>query len=161
MSTSRVRRARAANGFTLIEVLVALVVLSVGLLGVAALQLTSLRSNHGSAMRTQATYLAYDIVDRMRANRAAAVLGAYDIAIGAPGTGGTVAGNDIVAWKQSIARTLPKRDNGGVPANADGSIVRTGVGANAVFTVTVEWSDWDDSGASSRANLQFTMDTQL
>ena len=61
--------AHRSRGFTLVEVLVALVVLSIGLLGVAALQLTSLRSNHSSAMRSQATFLAYDIIDRMRANR--------------------------------------------------------------------------------------------
>ena len=70
------------RGFTLIEALVALVVLSIGLLGVAALQLASLQANYGASQRTQATFLAQDIVDRMRANRDAAVAGDYDIDFG-------------------------------------------------------------------------------
>ena len=70
------------GGFTLLEVLVALVVLSIGLLGLAALQTTSLQFNTGSYYRTQATYLAYDIIDRMRANGDAVLAGAgYDIGI--------------------------------------------------------------------------------
>src|SRR6185295_1538044 len=89
--------ARRSRGFTMIEVLVSLVVLSIGLLGVAALQLTSLRSNHSSAMRSQATFLAYDIIDRMRANRAAAIAGKYDIAIDADATGSTVESKDLIA----------------------------------------------------------------
>jgi type IV pilus assembly protein PilV len=141
----------------MIEVLVALVVLSIGLLGVAALQLTSLRSNHSSAMRSQATFLAYDIIDRMRANRRAAVDGNYNIALGATSLGGTVTGDDLVAWKQNIARTLPAIDNAGVPEPADGSVVQNG----DIFTVTIRWSDWDDSGATARTPLEFTMDTQL
>jgi len=62
------------RGFTLLEVLIALLVLSIGLLGLAALQTTGLRSNEMASMRTTATQLAYDISDRMRANpgRAAA-----------------------------------------------------------------------------------------
>lgn len=56
------------QGFTLLEVLIALLVLSIGLLGLAALQTTGLRSNQMANMRTIATQLAYDIADRMRAN---------------------------------------------------------------------------------------------
>jgi type IV pilus assembly protein PilV len=145
------------GGFTLIEALVALLVISIGLLGVAALQLTSLRSNHASAMRSQATVLAYDIVDRMRANRTAALAGNYNIALGATATAGTVAGDDVIAWKQNISRTLPATDNSGTPQVADGSVVQNG----AIFTVTIRWNDWDDSGAASRTPLQFSMETQL
>ena len=154
LKTSPSRRSR---GFTLVEILVALVVLSIGLLGVAALQLMSLRSNHGSAMRSQATFLAYEIIDRMRANRAAALAGNYNIALGAAGAAGTVAGDDLIAWKQNIARTLPAIDNAGVPEFADGSVVQAGT----IFTVTIRWNDWDDSGGTGRTPIQFTMDTQL
>jgi len=82
----------------LVEALVALVVLSIGLLGIAGLQITSLKANHGSATRTQAVYLAYDIIDRMRANPAKAIAGAYNIAVGATPTAGTVEGDDLIAW---------------------------------------------------------------
>jgi len=56
------------GGFTLLEVLIALLILSIGLLGLAALQTTGLRSNQMASMRTLATTTAYDITDRMRAN---------------------------------------------------------------------------------------------
>jgi type IV pilus assembly protein PilV len=148
---------RSSRGFTLIEILVALVVLSIGLLGVAALQLLSLRSNHASALRSQATYLAYDIVDRMRANRTAALANGYNIAFGAAASGVTVAANDITAWKQNIARTLPAYDDSGTIRNADGAVIRNG----NVFTIRIRWSDWDDSGTNSKATIEFAMDTQL
>src|SRR5690606_3260878 len=64
--------ARPQHGFSLIEVLVALLVLSVGLLGLAMLQIEGLKHNTDAYYRTQATVLAYDIIDRMRANSDAA-----------------------------------------------------------------------------------------
>jgi len=145
MLTPKLRLSRA-RGFTLVEILVTLVVMSVGLLGLAALQLTSLKANHGSATRTQAVYLAYDIIDRMRANPTAAAANNYDIAVGVTPTGGTVAGDDLVAWKQNIVNALPKGDiNGdGTPDNPDGSV--TFNAATNVVTVNVVW---DDSHASA------------
>jgi type IV pilus assembly protein PilV len=71
--TKKINIASQQHGFSLIEVLVALLVLSIGLLGLAALQTTSLQYNTGSYFRTQSTFLAYDIIDRMRANIAAVV----------------------------------------------------------------------------------------
>jgi type IV pilus assembly protein PilV len=59
---------RYAKGLTLLEVLIALLVLSIGLLGIAGLQLTGLRENQNAHFRTQAVYLANDMADRMRAN---------------------------------------------------------------------------------------------
>jgi type IV pilus assembly protein PilV len=65
------------QGFTLLEVLIALLILSIGLLGLAALQTTGLRSNEMASMRTTATMLAYDISDRMRANPQGTINGEY------------------------------------------------------------------------------------
>ncbi len=59
---------KITKGFTLIEVLVSTFVLSVGLLGLAALQVTGLRNNLSAYTRSQSTQLAYDISDKMRAN---------------------------------------------------------------------------------------------
>src|SRR5664280_455779 len=56
------------SGFTLLEVLIAMLVLAVGLLGLAGLQATSLRNNQSAYNRSQATQLAYDLADRMRNN---------------------------------------------------------------------------------------------
>jgi type IV pilus assembly protein PilV len=66
---SRARR----GGFSLIEVLVSILVLSFGMLGVASLLATSLSGSHASSLRTQAIVLADDLADRMRANRTTAV----------------------------------------------------------------------------------------
>jgi len=127
------RRCRA-SGFTLVEALVALVVLSIGLLGVAALQFTSLKANHGSATRTQAVYLVYDIIDRMRANPASANNHDYDIGFGDTPTGTTIAKTDLIAWRQNMTQSLP-----------GGSIVPTGsVNLDAVaktVTVSIKWDD--------------------
>lgn len=65
---------------TLIEVLVALLILAMGLLGLAMLQTTGLRLSTDSYSRSQATFLAYDIIERMRANRAAFMANNYHVA---------------------------------------------------------------------------------
>jgi type IV pilus assembly protein PilV len=94
------------RGMTLIEILVAIVVLSVGLLGLAGLQLKGLQVNQGSVYRWQAAMLAEDIADRIRADRAGALKGAYTVNGGAPSslaTGGTlVAVNDWLARVQAL-----------------------------------------------------------
>jgi len=55
-------------GFTLVEVLVSTLVLMVGILGVAAMQLVSFQNNQGAYLRSQAIYVASDYIARMRAN---------------------------------------------------------------------------------------------
>lgn len=67
------------KGFTLVEVLVALLILSIGLLGLAGLQAGGLRSNHSAYLRSQAVMLAHDMADRMRSNPVAAAADCYKI----------------------------------------------------------------------------------
>ncbi len=135
------------RGMTLIETLVALVVLSIGLLGVAAMQMASLRNNHAAHTRSQATALAYDIADRMRANRDAAINGDYDIGIGAalPATT-AIADVDLVAWKTALAAALPGGD-GAVGPGAAANLVR----------ITIRWDD----SRGAEAPVTFITDTQL
>ncbi len=123
------------RGATLIEVLVAMLILSVGLLGLAGMQMTALKSNQSAYYRSQATVLAYDIIDRMRANRTEALNGVYDIALQnqtcdpdiAPN--GTLAKRDVAEWLNSLSCLLS--------ADAQGSVVRN----DRVFTVSIEWND--------------------
>ncbi len=61
-------QAHSYTGFTMVEFLVAVIVLSIGLIGLAGLQLTSLRDNTRAYMRSQASLLASDLADRVRAN---------------------------------------------------------------------------------------------
>jgi len=66
------------GGFSLVELLVAIMILSIGLLGLAALQIAGVRSNQTAYYRSVATQLAYDIADRMRANPVGVANGAYN-----------------------------------------------------------------------------------
>ena len=141
------------SGFTLVEVLVAMLVLAIGLLGLAGLMSSSLRNNLSASHRTQATWLAYDIMDRMRANRTNAIAGGYATALGTPvpctvaAPSGTVPAQDIAAWKSQLDCVLP---------NGDGSIVVTGA---ARATVVVQWND--SRGSQGLASQTFTVETQL
>lgn len=136
-------------GFSLLEVLIALVILSVGLLGIAAMLSTTVKSNDSAYMRSQATALAYNIIDRMRANANAAQNGSYDIALGtaAPGSSTVCNGSgancsassladfDLSQWKQALASSA-----NGLPGG-DGSIAVNSVGGVFSVTVTVQWND--------------------
>jgi type IV pilus assembly protein PilV len=100
-------RERSQHGFTLLEVLIALLVLSIGLLGLAALQTTGLRSNTMANMRTLATDAAYDITDRMRANPKGVAANEYVIGLSqAPGdTSATgTALTDLTEWRDSVEK---------------------------------------------------------
>lgn len=149
------RRARAGRqregGLTLIEILVALVILSIGLLGLAGLQTLSLNFNTSAYYRTQATALAYGLADRMRANRAAALAGDYDAplldpapACDEPNLDGSVPEDDLSTWRMALACRLPF---------GNGSVARNG----AEFTFTVQWDDNRDADAP----VQFEFTTSL
>lgn len=128
------------RGFTLIEVLVTVIILAIGLLGLAGLQLSGLRYTHSAYQNSQATILGNDIIDRMRVNRLVAEAGDYNIAIGATPTSAscigigancppeTLADADLTEWKQSLAAILPL---------GDGAIAQNGT----TFTITVQWDD--------------------
>jgi type IV pilus assembly protein PilV len=72
------------RGFSIVEAMVALVVMSVGMLGIAGLYVSSLKAGRTAILRTQAVNLASDIADRIRANRTAR--NAYDTTVVAPGS---------------------------------------------------------------------------
>ena len=106
-SSFTIQRLGAQRGATLVEVLVALLVLSIGLLGVAALQVSALQTNQGAHVRSQASVLAYDIADRMRANRAVALAGGYNVVYTVTPSGGALNELDLQNWKAALTNTLP------------------------------------------------------
>ena len=118
----------AQRGATLVEVLVALLVLSIGLLGVAALQVSALQTNQGAHVRSQASVLAYDIADRMRANRAVALAGGYNVLYTVTPSGGALNELDLQNWKAALTNTLP---------TGEGEISLVG----SIALIRVRWTD--------------------
>ena len=104
------KKTKHLSGFTLLEVMIALLVLSIGLLGIAALQANSLKVNHGAYQRSQAIFLAYDMMDRLRANRTAALAGQCDITLGATLGGTDLCDTDVNDWQNNfVGALLPRR----------------------------------------------------
>lgn len=139
---------RCQRGVSLIEVLVSIVILTMGLLGLAGLQVAGIKVTQSSQFRAQAAQLANDMADRMRGNLAAARLGVggYNRAMGdlEPGT----------APGPDAERTEWLRRVQGLP-NGDGSIQVNPV--NNRVTIVVQWDD--RRGANRAAGEQLAAQT--
>lgn len=143
-------RSAGERGFSLLEVLIALLVLSVGLLGIAGLQTFSLQFNHQSYERTQATLLISDMAERITANPLGGRAGVYDgilsnvMASSYSGYGGCpancattseLATYDLFQWKSAL-------ENPKVLAQGTGSITRVPDAADVdalIFDISVQW----------------------
>lgn len=137
---------RPAAGFSLLEVLIALVILSVGLLGIAAMISGTMKANDSAYMRTQATGLAYNMIDRMRANTTATDNGQYDVSMPASASTASepsactnnacdstqLAAYDVDQWEYDAAHLLPQ---------GRGSITSSINGGVTVITIKVLWND--------------------
>jgi len=146
----RVDTRHPGRGFTLVEVLVSLLILSIGLLGMAKLILVSSHSNDSAYMRSQATALAYEMLDNMRANATAAEAHSYDTAMNAtpanPGscvqTGSACSSTqlalyDVYSWKQHLS-------SGALPSGSGSVVTSSTTPVSATITV-----QWDDSAATA------------
>ncbi|HSY95701.1 MAG TPA: type IV pilus modification protein PilV [Steroidobacteraceae bacterium] len=177
--THQLRRgASRTSGFTLIEVLVSIVILSIGLLGIAKLMLFSSRSNDSAYLRSQATALAYEILDNMRANRQEAINKTYDTLAATPATapaklctGATqcatneLALYDVYQWKLRLTTASNAGGTfvGALPSGA-GSVTTPALGTTP--TTVVITVSWDDTVAQSTygaaGNIQtITLETLL
>ncbi len=148
------------GGFTLIEVLIAVVILAVGLLGMASLSLSSLQSSQGAALRSQASSLASDLGERLRANRAFAVSNGTDylLAINAAATSKPVcadnvagcdaagqAQRDLFEWRTSLTNNLP-----------GGTAVITKPGTRQ-YQLVLTWSEAGNLAAASSYTLRIDL----
>lgn len=135
------------RGLTLLEVLIAIVILAVGLLGVAGLQASALRSNHSAYLKSQATAMVMDMADRIRANpRGAAQYGGYDSTVAKPADPGCLAIGcssaqlaqyDLFEWHQQLTNLRQ-------PVLPDGRGLITVNGDT--YSVTILWREaWDNS----------------
>jgi type IV pilus assembly protein PilV len=167
------------GGFTLLEILVAIVVLSIGLLGLASLQAVGLRTNQSAYLRSQATLLAEDMADRMRANNVAVQANAYDLPVAnlsancrtaAGCSANEMAQNDYAEWTATLAGVFPNGEgvvcidstpNDGAGAGnpaCDGTAV---VANNPVYTIKVWWDDYDREQDAGTRRQRFVMSVQL
>lgn len=133
----------ANAGFSLLEVLVTLVIVAIGLLGVAGLQVAAVKLADVSLIRTQGIQLTSEITEKIRANYSAISrdqLSSYTVAYGTAPTGTTLAAQDIAAWKTSLA-LLPNGD-GKIDVARDTSCVTvTNFVDCQLVTITIRWSD--------------------
>jgi type IV pilus assembly protein PilV len=131
-----------ALGFTLMEVLIAMLILAIGVLGIVALQFKGLQYNQDAYFRSQVNILAYDIMDRMRLNQADAATYATSLATNWPvdvtaptgcdqtGTDAVGTANDIACWQLQLFQALPPGSTADI--NNDGG---------GLFTITIGWTD--------------------
>lgn len=139
------RSAAQVRGVGLIEVLVAVLVLAIGLLGVAAMQATALRNSQSSLERSQGVVHAYTILDSMRANPRAARNGAYNMGMTCTlPSAGSLVDSDKRNWINFL------QDNLG--PSACGQVACAG----AVCTITVRWDDSRGSAGSSTQTFSTT-----
>lgn len=124
------------HGSSMIEVLITMIVVALGLLGQAALTANSSKANNAALMRSQATLLAYDIIERVRLNRDLAVLGQLNANYAVSGTdpsdsitGTTIQKNELRSWKANIEQALPSGDG---YVNVDGG---------GIVTVKIRWCE--------------------
>jgi type IV pilus assembly protein PilV len=149
------------TGVGLIEVLIAVVVLSIGFLGIAALQARALANNNSAMMHTQATVASYSILDAMRADRANALAGGYNTTAthGVDGDGkpqctlsttlSGLAANQVDQWcKGSDATSLDGLASLGVDSDGNGASAQIQCGNTGVCTVTITFDDRRGSGGS-------------
>jgi len=154
-------QARLARGFSMIEVMVAILVMGIGLLGFALLQTMSVRFTQSANQRTQATLLATDLLDQVRANRLAVAQYTGDYTASSTGCA-TAPGASITPG--GYKTVLQCRLNRALGAGA-----RAGVAyADGVVTVTISWNDerWDDTNrdgtvAEAESGTTFTTRSRL
>lgn len=144
----RIRLPQRQRGTTLIEVLVAILVTAIGVMGAAAVQLNAVKFNQTAKFRSTAVFLANDIADRLRANRAAALNGDYDIAMDDDAPSGTsIDVVDLSEWLGELALRMP---------SGDGEVARD----DRRFTITIQWdesrlSDTREAGSGNLQSFQF------
>ena len=127
------------QGFSLIEILVSIVIICFGLLGVAGLLTTGLKNTHSSQYRTQASFMAYDMAERMRQNRQVALNGEYSTSTAATNT---IAANDKLEWQEDVSA---------LPAGV-GVVAMTNT---TFFTITIQWDDSKAAGGGATEQFVF------
>lgn len=153
------------TGFTIIEMLIAVLVISIGLLGMAGLQTSGIQQSHNSYLKTQASMLAYDMADRMRSNLQGVNAGNYDAvdSMDSPvsSTPGCISGNTACSSSETASYDVYQWTN----KDAEGSIASllpSGYGMvsenGGVFTITVLWDEARTGATGTNCGTDYTVD---
>jgi type IV pilus assembly protein PilV len=141
---------RSQKGFTLLEAMVAMVVFSVGLLGLGALQMAGMNTTQSALYQSIATHMAYDMADRIRSNPAGAKASDYDdIPTGIPGA------NPPCRSTVCSAKEIAQRDNYQWAVNLRDMLpggVGTVLGDGTTFTITVMWDNAQNGATGTNCN---------
>lgn len=140
-----------ARGFSLIEILVTFLIVTVALLGAAGLQLRALRTGQGNQFRTQAIELASDLAERMEANKTQAKSVNSGYLVAPTNTAVTLvdscypngcaqasdlAQSDIAIWENAITHSIPPLPNPSWSVTST-----TAANGNVIYTITINWTD--------------------
>ncbi|GAB1264615.1 type IV pilus modification protein PilV [Aurantivibrio infirmus] len=157
---------RGSQGFSMVEVLITIVITSIGLLGLGALQLTSMKNINNTQFRSLATLYAYDMAERMRSNQAGVQSGAYDNITGTETAvscvsvciPSVVAQKDAYEWNQLIKTGVNGSvDQGSLPSG-NGTVSNNG----GVFTITITWDEQDQNAAvAGISNESFALTVEI
>lgn len=148
MENRMTRLRRSQSGVGLIEVMIAVLVLGVGLLGIAALQAVTLRNTGSSAERAQAVMQAYTALDMLRANRAAAKAGDFDSAWSKGSVVPNPDLNTVDGWKSNLLATVGSSTEGKIDCDAVGAVVQC--------TVGIRWNEERATGGSDAQEFEIT-----
>lgn len=174
------------TGFTMLEVLIAILVLAIGLLGLGALQSVSLKNGQSAYYRSVASQLAYDMSDRMRGNTAGVYASAYNrtgigsdygtpVANCATVTGcntAELANNDAYEWQQLVQSSLPggqgivcidSTPDDGTSAASHGcdGVTPININERPVYAVKIWWYDDRSEANTSGARKRFVYSFRL
>ncbi len=159
-------RNKQSQGFSMIEVLITVVITSIGLLGLGALQLNSMKNINNTQFRSLATLYAYDMAERMRSNQAGVQAGDYDSITGnetvvsctAACVPSAVAQKDAYEWNQFIKNGVNGNPDQGALPNGNGAVSNNG----GVFTITITWDEQDQNAAvAGISNESFVLTVEI
>lgn len=158
MSRKEISIKRKKQGFSMLEVLIALLVLAIGLLGLAGLQMVNLKASYSAGARSQASLLTKDMLERIRADSGAAHTSAYDTSgyVSTTSLSNTAASKQKYVWLNEIKRVLPE---------GEGSISIDQ--ATGVATVGIRWNEsrgstnTEDTSQTSANKLEFSLSAKV
>ena len=143
----RVPMRQSQSGVTLIEVMIAVFISAIGVLGAAALQLNALKYTNSAVYTSQASFIAYDILDRIRASADPDSVDDYELdSTDSPPSGSSLQATDLTDFSTNV-QSLP----GGA-----GSIAVTG----STVTVNISWSESKATGEAD-ATGTFSISTDV